>query len=242
MFLSVKEICFFCLIFFITAIALNGFSETLSKYKSVSPLISSYIVSFLLTIVLLSVYKLAKISHNQKDGFHFEVSKSKMCCGYPYMQSSNPELLKKCTEILSTPEGRANAVCDGHRIHFEYTPDSNQNWKNERIEDCNYRRHTHSNVPLGATGANVPLGATGANVPLGATGTNVPLGATGAGDAMMISESYSYGNNTSVPRFIHRLVQKNNFNEKGKYAKLVPDAYGWIKPENRINVVELHYS
>ena len=125
MFLSVKEICFFCLIFVVTTITLIGFNQTFSKFKSVSPIVSSYIVSFLITIVLLSVYKLTNIQDKEKEGFHFELSKSKKCQGYPYMHSSNPELLKECAEELSK-------LGDPNLKHFEYTPDSNQYWENER--------------------------------------------------------------------------------------------------------------
>ena len=133
MFLSINEICFFSLIFVIITIALIGFNQTVVKFKSVSPIVSSYIVSFLITIVLLSVYKLTNIQHKEKEGFRFELSKSKKCQGYPYMHSSNPELLKECTQELSTEEGRCNARCNGHNLNnFEYTPESNQYWENER--------------------------------------------------------------------------------------------------------------
>ena len=128
MFLSVNEICFFCLIFVITTTALIGFNQTFAKFKSVPPIVSSYILSFLITIVLLSVYKLTNIQSKEKEGFHFELSKSKKCQGYPYMQSSNPELLKECA--LSREESRCNTKCNGH--NFEYTPESNQYWENER--------------------------------------------------------------------------------------------------------------
>jgi hypothetical protein len=133
MFLSINEICFFSLIFVITTTALIGFNQTVVKFKNVSPILSSYIVSFLITILLLSVYKLTNIQHKEKEGFHFELSKSKKCQGYPYMHSSNPELLKECAQELSTEEGRCNARCNGHNLnHFEYTPESNQYWENER--------------------------------------------------------------------------------------------------------------
>jgi hypothetical protein len=133
MFLSVKEICFFCLIFVIITIALIGFNQPFVKFKSLHPIVSSYIVSFLITIVLLSVYKLANIQHQEKESFQFELSKSKKCQGYPYMHSSNPELLKECAQELSTEEGICNARCDGHNFNnFEYTTESNQYWENER--------------------------------------------------------------------------------------------------------------
>ena len=133
MFLSVKEICFFCLIFVITTTALIGFNQTFVKFKSLPPIVSSYIVSFLITIVLLSIYKLTNIQQIKKEGFHFELSKSKKCQGYPYMQSSNPELLKECEKEFSTEEGRCNARCGGHNLNnFEYTSESNQYWENER--------------------------------------------------------------------------------------------------------------
>jgi len=133
MFLSIKEICFFCLIFVITTTALIGFNQTFANFKSLSPIVSSYIVSFLITIVLLSVYKLTNIQQIETESFHFELSKSKKCQGYPYMHSSNPELLKECAQELSTEKGSCNARCGGHNLnHFEYTPESNQYWENER--------------------------------------------------------------------------------------------------------------
>ena len=133
MFLSIKEICFFCLVFVITTTALIGFNQTFANFKSVSPIVSSYIISFLITIVLLSVYKLANIQHQEKEGFHFELSKSKKCQGYPYMHSSNPELLKECAQELSTEECPCNVGFIGNNLNrIEYTPVSNQYWENER--------------------------------------------------------------------------------------------------------------
>ena len=138
MFLSIKEICFFCLIFLIIGVTLIGFNQTFSKSKGSSLIISAYVVSLSLVIIFLLIYKLAKIANCQTDGFHFEVSRSAKCRGYPYMQSSNPELLKECEKFLSSPEGCKTASCDGmyvgKPVSFEYTPESNDNWENKR---CN---------------------------------------------------------------------------------------------------------
>ena len=167
MFLSVKEICFFSLIFVITTTALIGFNQTFANFKSLPPIVSSYIVSFLITIVLMSVYKLANIQHQEKEGFHFEVSKSKKCQGYPYMQSSNPELLKECEQELSTPEGRCNASHNSN--NFQYTPASNQYWENERcgqqkpnpINNCrsvNFIEYSPPEEKLSKENFNGPIG------------------------------------------------------------------------------------
>jgi len=132
MFLTIKEICFFCLIFLIMGATVFGF-----RNKS-SSVVLLYMTCFLLTLGLLFTYKFAKIANCQSDGFHFQVSLEKMCRGYPYMQSSNPELLKKCGELLSSPEGKKIASCDGMYVgkpySFEYTPESNDNWENERCK------------------------------------------------------------------------------------------------------------
>uniref|UniRef100_A0A6C0H4E2 Uncharacterized protein n=1 Tax=viral metagenome TaxID=1070528 RepID=A0A6C0H4E2_9ZZZZ len=146
MFLSIKEICFFCLIFLIIGVTLIGFNQTFSNSKGLSLIISSYIVSLTLVIILLLIYKLAKIANCQTDGFHFEVSRSAKCRGYPYMQSSNPELLKECEKYLSSPEGCKMASCDGmyvgKPVSFEYTPESNDNWENKRC-------HCQKPTPVG---------------------------------------------------------------------------------------------
>ena len=179
MFLTIKEIGFFCLIFLIMGVTVFGFR------KKSSSVVLLYMTCFLLTLGLLFTYKFAKIANCQSDGFHFQVSSEKMCRGYPYMQSSNPELLKKCGELLSSPEGKKIASCDGMYVgkpySFEYTPESNDNWENERCK----QKPVTSGGTGGGTGVLNPLppgggtgGSTGVLNPLppgGSTGVLNPL-------------------------------------------------------------------
>ena len=102
MFLTTKEIVFFCLTFVIFFLISQGM-----KIKQINHYLASLIGAFVGTLVLILMYKLGKVSTNQRDSFNFEVSGPKKCQGYPYMLSSaNPELQKYCKNLLSTHEGR----------------------------------------------------------------------------------------------------------------------------------------
>lgn len=141
--LTVKEIIFFfaiyCLLIFSMSLPLK---MTNSKFN-----IDTYLMvsgtSLILILLLLGMYKAIGVTGcKQVDNFHFEVTPAKKCEGYPYMQSSDPELLNFCTNLLSTPEGvdKYDAVncCGGcgyvgrPLAMFEYTPESNDKWENER--------------------------------------------------------------------------------------------------------------
>lgn len=145
MFLSTKEIIFFILIFVVTFLASNTSVMVINKYQTSKMTHTLYLLGLSLTIVvvLMLVYKFAKIPNcNQKDGFQFQVTPAKMCEGGPYMYSSAPqELQDYCNNLLSTPEGRyqlASVSCPngyvGSPKYFQYTPESNHLWENER---CN---------------------------------------------------------------------------------------------------------
>lgn len=104
------------------------------KIKSLIPVIIGVVV------VVAIIYG---ICYKYKDTFLFEVSKPKLCQGYPYMQSSAPkELRDYCDKLMSTQEGRdlyasMNCTCDGFNgrpVAFAYTPESNASWENTR---CN---------------------------------------------------------------------------------------------------------
>ena len=136
MFLSVKEIGFFCLVFLLISVTIFAFKQK-SKFKGILlEIFAPLVVSLFVTLILVLTYKFAKIANVQSDGFHFEVSPGKRCRGYPYMQSSNPELLEECGKILS--KGKKMPSCDGMYVgrpySFEYTPESNDQWKNERCK------------------------------------------------------------------------------------------------------------
>ena len=133
MFLSSKEIIFFVLTFVVLFFFSKG-AILLEAEMKLGNTVSILITSFFGALLLMLVYKFAKIAHCQADGFHFEVTPAKKCQGFPYMQSTNPELLKYCGELLSTPQGqREYSVfnCGCPATTFHRTPMSNDMWKNE---------------------------------------------------------------------------------------------------------------
>lgn len=138
MFLSTKEIIFFVLTFLV----LFFFSKSalyLGPKLKLGNTVTLLVTSFVGVLLLLLVYKFGKIAHCQADQFHFEVSKPKLCAGYPYMQSSaSPEVQDYCRKLFSTPEGRAEFAqmnCptgyNGRPVHWNRTPMSNDMWENE---------------------------------------------------------------------------------------------------------------
>jgi hypothetical protein len=69
------------------------------------------------------------------------------------MQSSDPKLFEYCSKLLSTPEGVKDFDtynCStpgfiGAPLHFEYTPESNAKWDNER---CDGPKNVNNLKPL----------------------------------------------------------------------------------------------
>lgn len=149
MFLSGKEIIFFVISSLVIFMIANTapYMETFMKFGNKNTLI---IMSFLGTLLLLLIYKVGKIPNCQADRFYFQVSKPKLCQGYPYMQSSaSPELQNYCNKLFSTPEGRAeyaNMNCtthgfNGRPVHFDYTPESDHKWENKRCTPPNLNQN-----------------------------------------------------------------------------------------------------
>jgi hypothetical protein len=138
MFLSGKEIIFFILTFVVLFFFSKGALLMGPKMK-LGNTVSLLIMSFLGALLLILVYKFGKIAHCQADGFHFEVTPAKKCQGFPYMQSSDPELLNYCGKLLSTPRGRReydmvncrNPGYLGRPVTFDRTSMSNDMWENE---------------------------------------------------------------------------------------------------------------
>jgi hypothetical protein len=138
MFLSPKEILFFVLAFVVLFCTGKGVQIS---YTKLSPL-ALLVLSLSGAVLLLLVYKFGNIARCQADNFYFQVTPAKMCQGFPYMQTSDPELYNFCSKMLSTPNG-VNAYdmvnCStpgfvGRPVHFQYTPESDANWSNQR---CN---------------------------------------------------------------------------------------------------------
>jgi hypothetical protein len=135
MFLSGKETIFFVLTFLVILVALYMGSRMRPK------IVSLLIISLLGASLLLAVYKLGKIPKCQADGFHFEVTPPKICEGGPYLWSSAPqEVQDYCNKLFSTPEGQleyaqyncCGGLYNGRPLSFEYSPESNSKWENER--------------------------------------------------------------------------------------------------------------
>jgi hypothetical protein len=109
-------------------------------------------VSLLATLSFVLTYKFGKIGNCETDNFRFEVSPGKKCRGYPYMQSGDPKLLEECTKFLATEEGKNMKSCDGMYVgkpsRFEYTPESNDQWENNRCKCKNIiQESNHKIVP-----------------------------------------------------------------------------------------------
>jgi len=144
MYLSVKEFCFFSLIFVVITLCLFVFNKKFITTKDSYLHLSSFLMaSFVATLSFVITYKFGKIGTCQTDNFHFEVSPEKKCRGYPYMQSGDPKLLEECTKFLSSEEGKKTKSCDGMYVgkptKFEYTPETNDQWENKR---CNTEKNT----------------------------------------------------------------------------------------------------
>lgn len=140
--ISSKDNIFFALVFTVI-FASSKSADIMGPKLKLTSTISLLISSIVSVLFLFFVYKLAKVSKCREESFHFELPLSKRCEGFPYMQSSNPMLLKKCTDILSTSQGKHDhnhVNCDtsgfnGRPVNFSYTPESNSMWENER---CNH--------------------------------------------------------------------------------------------------------
>ena len=73
---------------------------------------------------------------SSKDGFTFEVTPAKQCCGGPYMYGVGTEKAKMCSKV---PEESMKKSCcgkgyNGTPLQFNFTPLVDDNWENPR---CN---------------------------------------------------------------------------------------------------------
>ena len=74
---------------------------------------------------------------HSKDGFHFELTPEKHCDGGPYMWSSSPEKQALCSKFTKNDLSRYNCPVGfhGRPVWWDYTPESNNQWKNERCNE-----------------------------------------------------------------------------------------------------------
>lgn len=140
---NVKQIIFFLIVYCLLVYSMSlPFRMINFKLTKEIYLMFAGISIILLSAVFISYKGLGIATCKQVDNFHFEVTPAKKCEGYPYMQSSDPKLLQFCTDLLSTPKGvdEYDSVncCGGcgyvgrPLATFEYTPESNSKWENER--------------------------------------------------------------------------------------------------------------
>lgn len=106
--MTTKEIIFFLLIFILFYL-LSKCSLLCSSSLKIGSDVSLLFGGLLMTIFILSIYYIANI-HECKDGFTFEVSPVKRCCGGPYTYSSNPNLKAFCDKI--SPEQKEQVCCN----------------------------------------------------------------------------------------------------------------------------------
>jgi hypothetical protein len=136
MFLSTKELIFFVLVFTILFFSPKAVSLLEFQLK-LENTVSIFLMSFLGALLLMLIYKFSKIAHCQADGFNFEVTPAKKCQGGPYMWSSaSKELQDYCNKLEKKEYDKVNCGNRGfigRPIKFEYTPESNHKWENERL-------------------------------------------------------------------------------------------------------------
>ena len=132
-----KDSLFFALTFLVITVSCSSckFTEMNSKLP---PYVTYILCSLVGALLILFLYK-TDSKCDQKDKFHFELTPAKRCEGFPYMQTSDPKLFKFCDELLSTQKGQDeyNAVnCGGafvgRPVTWDYTPESNSKWENNR--------------------------------------------------------------------------------------------------------------
>jgi hypothetical protein len=134
---SSKEIIFFLMFFLLTILSGISTEIIVSRNENYPFFLILIGFSFISTLILLTVYKTAKVT----EGFHFEVTPEKTCDGGAYMHQSN----EMCQKLWSTAEGRKdlatynclNGDCakeglyNGRPLNMGYRQDlSDDNWQN----------------------------------------------------------------------------------------------------------------
>lgn len=105
--MSNKQIIFFILVFILFFLFAKC-SHICSSKLSLIPDVSLLLGALVFTVLLALLYNVTNVAEC-KDGFQFEVSPVKKCCGGPYMYSSNPELQEFCDKV--TPEQKSQMCC-----------------------------------------------------------------------------------------------------------------------------------
>jgi hypothetical protein len=132
-----KEIIYFVLVFVLFIVTAKC-SINCSTNKIMKLNLSLLLGGIMMTGFLALIYYLANIGEC-KDGFNFEVTPVKKCCGGPYMYSSNPKVKKFCDNV--TPDEKAQVCCgsgfNGSPVHFERTSMSDDMYENKMCNNLN---------------------------------------------------------------------------------------------------------
>jgi hypothetical protein len=100
-------------------------------------------------VVLFAIAGYIKGSKLFNENFHFQLSPGKSCQGGAYMNQGDSPRAKMCRSMMMTPEGQEDinrykcnkgfiGMPKGTGVHgFNFSPDSNSNWKNERCMNNN---------------------------------------------------------------------------------------------------------
>ena len=82
--------------------------------------------AFIITVFLYFTYLIFNVCDSSKDNFTFTVSEERKCCNNDKKKCKKKDLKKHCC-------GGIKGMYHGKPLNFEYTPDTNDNWKNERF-------------------------------------------------------------------------------------------------------------
>jgi hypothetical protein len=131
---ALENIIFFTIVF-VLYICLNINNKDPMIYQAI---VKTTVIAIFYTILLIITFIILKMYIPKTvDNFDFEVSPNKKCCGGPYMWGGiDSPTYKYCSDPINK-ESISCACCGGGytgggNVKFNYTPESNSQWKNER--------------------------------------------------------------------------------------------------------------
>lgn len=135
---KIRFVVFLLLVFFLFFLFVKAYEYSLIVNSIGSKDIKLFGVSALYTIIIIGLFYLARL-HAPHEGFT-EPIKPCMCKGGAYLYQGDSARSQMCRELLSTEQGRklaSDCQCKSGQagrpgILFNYTPDSNNQWENER--------------------------------------------------------------------------------------------------------------
>ena len=140
---NIKTIIFFLIMLFLFILAVRGCSYVLSIYTNINEDLKVFLVGMIYTSIIITLFYTGKICGSNENYEKPNDVLPCMCKGGEYMYQSDSEKSRKCRQLFSTKEGRKiieDSECkkgNGGRPNalFNYTPDSDGEWKNKRCEN-----------------------------------------------------------------------------------------------------------